>query len=329
MKVNEVRWAFIGCGNVAEKKSGPAFQKIEGSRVIGVFRRDREKALDYARRHGIPRVYENIDQLLNDPDVNAVYVATPHAFHKPYALMVAQAGKACYVEKPLGINHKDAYEIYDAFRQKGLPLYVAYYRRKLPPFVWLREFLLRGYLGKITGGEMKFIRPARPHEKNPSTLPWRLKPEISGGGYLFDLGPHLIDYLLYVFEKITVKEAIHENRGGFYEAEDYTLAHLVLGEDIPFEAEWNFTAPEGQGADYIRFTGKRGSVDMPVFGPYPIKVQLDGKDFFFRIDPPEHVQQPLLETIVGELLGRHVQCPSTGLTAVETNRILDEITDAK
>ncbi|MGC8865956.1 MAG: Gfo/Idh/MocA family protein [Bacteroidales bacterium] len=329
MKLDEVRWAFIGCGNVTEKKSGPAFEKIEGSRVMGVFRRDREKALDYARRHGIAKVYDNVDQLLNDSEVNAVYVATPHALHKPYALMVAKAGKACYVEKPLGISYKDAFEIYEAFHTKGLPLFVAYYRRKLPPFVWLREFLLQGHLGKITGGELKFIRPARPTEKDPSTLPWRLKRELSGGGYLFDLGPHHIDYLSYVFEKVTVKDSIHENRGGFYEVEDYTLAHLLLGDDVPFEAEWNFAAPEGQAADYIRFTGERGSVEMPFFGPYPIKVHLHDKNYLFRIDPPAHVQQPLLETVVGELLGRPVQCPSTGLTALETNRILEEIVEAK
>lgn len=329
MKVDEVRWAFIGCGNVAEKKSGPAFQKIEGSRVIGVFRRDQEKAIDYARRHGIAKVYENIDQLLNDPEVNAVYVATPHSLHKPYALMVAEAGKACYVEKPLGISYKDAFEIYEAFHRKGLPLFVAFYRRKLPPFVWLREFLLRGHLGRITGGELKFIRSVRPHEKDPATLPWRLKPEISGGGYLFDLGPHAIDYLLYVFGKITVINTIHENRGGFYQAEDYTLAHFILDDGIPFEAEWNFAAPEGQSADYIRFIGEKGSVEMPFFGPYPIKVHLNKKDYSFRIDPPVHVQQPLLETIVGELLGRSVQCPSTGFTALETNRVLEEIVKAK
>lgn len=325
MKVDEVRWAFIGCGNVTEKKSGPAFSKILGSRVIGVYRRDHSKALDYAQRNNIPRVYESIEELLNDPEVNAVYVATPHYLHKPQALAVAEAGKACYVEKPMALSYHEALEMYEVFNKKGLPLYVAYYRRKLPPFVWLREFILRGHLGRVREGELRFIRPARAFEKNPETLPWRLKPEFSGGGYLFDLGPHHLDYLAYVFDKVTVSDSIHENRGGFYETEDYTLTHLLLNDEILFTAEWNFAAPEGQTADYIRFIGDKGSVEMPFFGPYPIKVKLGEKEFSFRIDPPPHVQQPLIETIVGELRGLPVQCPSTGKTALEANRLLDEI----
>jgi len=321
----EVRWAFIGCGNVTEKKSGPAFSKIEGSRVVGVYRRDYEKALDYAHRHHIPKVYSQIEDLLNDPEVNAVYVATPHYLHKPHALAVAEAGKACYVEKPMALTYAEALEINEAFKRRGLPLFVAYYRRKLPPFVWLREFLLQGHLGRILEGELRFIRPVRPAEKNPETLPWRLKPAFSGGGYLYDLGPHHIDYLSYVFEKITVADSIHENRGGFYEAEDYTLAHLLLNEEIPFTAEWDFAAPDGQTADFIRFTGEKGSVEMPFFGPYPVQIKLGNQTFSFRIDPPPHVQQPLLETIVGELRGLPVKCPSTGDTGLEANRVLGEI----
>ncbi len=325
MTFEEVRWAFIGCGNVAEKKSGPAFSKIIGSQVIGVFRRDYPKAVDYAQRHNIPKVYSTLEELLNDREVNAVYVSTPHYLHRPHALAVAEAGKACYLEKPMGLTYPEAVEIHEVFKQKSLPLYVAYYRRKLPPFVWLKEFLKRGHLGKIKEGELRFIRSARPIEKNPETLPWRLKPELSGGGYLFDIAPHHLDFLAYVFDKITLKNSIHENRGGFYEAEDYTLAHMLLNDEIAFTAEWNFAAPEGHSADFIRFVGDKGSIEMPFFGPYPVKVHLENREFSFRIEPTQHVQQPLLESIVGELRGLPTICPSTGQTALEANRLLDEI----
>jgi len=325
MKMEEIRWAFIGCGSVAEKKSGPAFNKIPGSRVVGVFRRDKEKARDYAYRHHIQRVYNDVDELLADPEVNAVYIATPHALHKPYALRVAEAGKVGYVEKPLGISYADAYEIVEAFRQRDLPLFVAYYRRRLQPFVWLKAFLESGWLGNITTGKLVFRRPVRDFEKNEALLPWRLKPELSGGGYFFDLAPHHLDFLSFVFPDIELVKAIHENRAGYYKAEDYTFARLILNQSVVFEAEWDFSPEDGETLDWIRFEGEKGWIQMPFFGPYPVRAEIDGREFYFRIEPSMHVQQPLLETIVGQLTGKNVQCLSTGETALAANRLMDEI----
>ena len=125
----EIRWGFIGCGEVTEKKSGPAFNQVPGSRIQAVMSRSKEKACSYAERHSIPRWYTDAQQLINDPDVNAVYIATPPSSHATYAIMAMKAGKPVYVEKPLASSYIDCQRINRISEQTRVPCFVAYYRR--------------------------------------------------------------------------------------------------------------------------------------------------------------------------------------------------------
>src|SRR3954452_10240835 len=98
-----IRWGIIGCGDVTEVKSGPGFQKATGSALVAVMRRDGDKARDYARRHGVARAYDNADDLIQDPEVDAVYIAPPPSSHADLALRTSAAGKPCLVEKPMAL----------------------------------------------------------------------------------------------------------------------------------------------------------------------------------------------------------------------------------
>src|SRR5688572_23614993 len=101
---NTIRWGILGCGDVTEIKTGPAFYKVPGSQLVAVMRRNGELAADFARRHGVPRWYDNAAALVNDPEVDAVYIATPPGAHLEGALLVAAAGKPVYMEKPMARN---------------------------------------------------------------------------------------------------------------------------------------------------------------------------------------------------------------------------------
>ena len=125
-------WGIIGCGDVTELKSGPPYYKIEGFELSAVMRRDKEKAADYANRHHVKKYYTNADALINDPDIDAVYIATPPDSHKLFGLKVAAAGKPCCIEKPLAPNYADSLQISQAFEASKTHLFVAYYRRSLP-----------------------------------------------------------------------------------------------------------------------------------------------------------------------------------------------------
>jgi len=102
-----IRWGIIGCGDVTEVKSGPGFQRARGSSLVAVMRRTADLARDFARRHGVPKWYDHPEALIQDPDVDAIYIATPPASHKPYTLLSAQVGKPVYVEKPMALNFEE------------------------------------------------------------------------------------------------------------------------------------------------------------------------------------------------------------------------------
>ena len=195
-----IRWGMIGCGDVAEVKSGPALQKAEGSALVAVMRRDRAKAEDFARRHGVPRAYTEAETLINDPDVDAVYIATPPSSHCELALKVAAAGKPCLVEKPMATSHAECLRMIDAFRTAQRPLWVAYYRRALPRFLKVRELLRDGAIGRVTSVHMSVSDPLATGD---SAKAWRFNPDISGAGLFLDLASHYFDIVDFLAGRIT------------------------------------------------------------------------------------------------------------------------------
>ena len=134
MPEDTIRWGIIGCGNVTEIKSGPAFNKVPGSKLVAVMRRDAEKARDYAHRHGVAKWYADADDLINDPEVNAVYIATPPSSHEAYAIRSLRAGKPVYLEKPMTTDAAAARRIESVARETGVKISIAHYRRAQPLF---------------------------------------------------------------------------------------------------------------------------------------------------------------------------------------------------
>src|SRR5512137_1764130 len=157
--MHAVRWGIVGCGNVTEVKSGPGFQKADGSSLVAVMRRDRRKAEEYARRHGVPRVHDTADALVRDSGVDAVYSATPPTSHCELAMQAAAAGKPCLVEKPMAMTHAECVRMNEAFRASGVPLFVAYYRRALPRFLEVRRELESGAIGPVTDVHVRISEP--------------------------------------------------------------------------------------------------------------------------------------------------------------------------
>ena len=142
-------WGIIGCGNVVEKKSGPSILKSGGSRIVGVMRRDAEKARPFAEAVGAALCTAEADEILNHPHVDIVYVATPPSSHKQYVLAAAAAGKHVLVEKPMGLSAAEDQQMIDACRQAGVQLFVAYYRRFHPHVLKMKELIDSGRIGQI------------------------------------------------------------------------------------------------------------------------------------------------------------------------------------
>ena len=218
--MNTVQWGFIGCGEATEKKSGPAFSQVEGSSVVAVMSRNAEKAKSYAQRHGIGKWYTDAQELVDDPQVNAVYIATPPSSHATFAIMAMRAGKPAYIEKPMAASYEDCARINRISEQTGVPCFVAYYRRYLPYFQKVKDLIRDGAVGNVINVQIHFAQPPRDLDYNSRNLPWRVLPVISGGGYFYDLAPHQLDLLQDMFGVILRAQGYTSNRGGLYEAED-------------------------------------------------------------------------------------------------------------
>jgi predicted dehydrogenase len=317
-----VRWGIVGCGDVTEVKSGPALQKAAGSQLVAVMRRNAAKAEDYARRHRVPRWYADADGLINDPEVNAVYVATPPDTHAEYTLRAARAGKPVYVEKPMARTHAECQRMIEACRQEGVPLFVAYYRRALPSFLKVKELVQEGAIGQVRCARLTLLQPLR--EKEGQVLPWRVVPEISGGGYFFDLAAHQLDYLDYLFGPIDSVSGRAVNQAGRYSAEDLVCAHFHFASGVLGSGIWCFTLGEGQQQDRIEIEGSRGRIAFSTFAFTPVLLEREKGVEEFPFPRPEHVQQPLIQTVVNALLGKG-ECPSTGESGARTSRVMDQI----
>lgn len=314
-----IHWGIIGCGDVTEIKSGPALQKAEGSQLAAVMRRNGVLAADYARRHGVPRWYNKGAELIADPGVDAVYIATPPSTHMEYTLAAAQAGKPVYVEKPMALNTAECEAMLAACGQAGVPLYVAYYRRGLPRFRKVKEWLDTGAIGEI-----RFVRTL--HMTKPlaavSEENWRVDPAISGGGLLLDVGSHTLDLLDFLLGPIKDVSGHASNFGSPYAPEDTVSGRYLFESGVHGTGIWCFNAYSNE--DVTEITGSRGSITFSTFADQPVILRTEDGPHPESIAHPPHIQQPLIQSIVDELLGRGTAL-STGNTAIRTSRVMDEL----
>ena len=322
--MNTIQWGFIGCGEATEKKSGPAFEQVQDSTVVAVMSRDAEKAKSYAQRHGIKKWYTDAQELVDDPQVNAVYIATPPSSHATFAIMAMRAGKPAYIEKPMAASYEDCARINRISEQTGIPCFVAYYRRYLPYFQKVKELIQNGAVGNVINVQIHFAQPPRALDYNSKNLPWRVLPVISGGGYFYDLAPHQLDLLQDMFGVILHAKGYTSNRGGLYKVEDTLSACFQFESGLPGSGSWCFVAHESATEDRIEIIGDQGVLSFSVFIFDPITLHTERGREEFNIPNPQYVQQPLIQSVVDHLLKREV-CTCDNISATPTNWVMDKI----
>ena len=320
----EIRWGFIGCGEVTEKKSGPAFSLIPGSSVYAVMSTSKEKAQSYAQRHNIPHWYTDAQQLINDPNVNAIYIATPPSSHATYAIMAMKSGKPVYVEKPLASSYYDCQRIDRMSEKTHVPCFVAYYRRYLPYFLKVKELLKSGAIGHVISVQVRFACPPRDLDYDSTSLPWRVQRDIAGGGYFYDLAPHQIDLLQELFGPIVHASGFSTNRGGLYETEDSVSAAFQFADGLTGSGSWCFVSHDSARTDRIELIGDKGQICFSVFTYEPIALHTEKGREEFAVPNPEFVQLPLIKNIVEHLQKGDI-CTADCISATGVNWVMDRI----
>lgn len=322
--MNKINWGIIGCGDVTELKSGPAFNKVPNSSLVAVMRRNAEKAAGYARRHHVPAWYSNANDLINDPEVNAIYIATPPSSHEEYTLDAINAGKPVYVEKPMALTYASAKRMASAADEKNVKLVVAHYRREWPLFKKIKELVLSNAIGKISGVILLFNRlPLTAEELSVEKTAWRVDPKISGGGLFHDLAPHQLDIMYWLFGKAKKISGVSSRQNELYAADDTVAADILFENGIVFNGAWCFNAAES--TDHCEIIGMDGKISFSFFSGNSIRLTVKDQTTILDFEPLQHVQQPMIEKVVQYFLN-NAGNPCTGEEGAELMRWMDVIT---
>lgn len=319
--MSQITWGIIGCGIVTEKKSGPAFNKVPDSKLIAVMRRDAEKAADYARRHNVPKWYADAQQLIDDPEINSIYIATPPSSHIDYALAVLKAGKNVYIEKPVTLNAEEAIAIAEAAKKNNGKVAIAHYRRAQPMFLYIKDLIDSGAIGDVRLAQIKMWQSLRPQLVTQDPDNWRINPALSGGGYFHDLSPHQLDLMLYFFGEPEYYNGRALNQSGHYGCDDNVSGQIIFKNKVVVNGTWSFNVSDAERIDECHIVGSKGSISFPVFG-HDVTVKIGTDEEVVHFAPLEHVQQPLIGKIVKYFKGEGDN-PSPIDEAVVLMKVLD------
>ncbi len=294
----EVRWGIIGCGDVCELKSGPAFSKVAHSKLVAVMRRDAEKAKDYASRHHVPKYYSDAQLLIDDPEVNAIYIATPPAQHEAYAIKAMAAGKPVYIEKPLALNADSCLRIHHESLKTQVPASGAYYRRALPLFEKVKALLAEKRIGDVKLINLNTLQSADKNIITKTPDNWRVNPALSGGGYFHDLSPHQLDLMYWFFGKPLDVRGRSLNQDKKYEAPDVTSVEAVFPGKIIFHGVWAFNVSETAVTDSCEIIGDQGTLKFSFFTGAKLEIKTNSGTEIIEFTNPPNIQHYMIDRVV-------------------------------
>lgn len=327
--MSKINWGMIGCGDVTEVKSGPAFNKVPNSSLVAVMRRNAAKAADYAKRHGVPKWYSKAVDLINNPEINAVYIATPPSSHLEYAISALKAGKFVYVEKPMTTGLSSANKMLNAVKETNGKLVIAHYRRAQPQFKKLKELIDQKTIGETKFIRLKFYRKnIKAEQLEISKYAWRVNAAIAGGGLFYDIAPHQLDLMYYYFGEIEEANGFSVNRNKLYSVADYVSGQILFKNKILFSGIWCFDIGENEQEDHCEIIGERGRIEFSFFDRQEIKIIINNKTEMIQFEKLLHAQQPIIEKVVNYFLGKGTNpCPVED--GVKVMEIMEKFTAKK
>jgi predicted dehydrogenase len=318
-----VKWGIIGCGDVAEIKSGPAFQKADNSKLLAVMRRNSDLAKDFAKRNNVPLWYTDAQNLLDNPEINAVYIATPPSTHLQYALQALDAGKNVYIEKPMVMSSLEANQLQKSATHSNSKLVVAHYRRFLPLYIKVNELLENSTIGQVRYIDLKFLQT---HDFN-NNADWRLDKEISGGGYFHDIAPHQLDLIYHFFGDFIEAIGFGINQSKIYEVDDTVTGLINFKNKVQFRGIWSFTMPKDLTEDSCTIYGEEGTISFSFYKD-ELTVNKNNHSQTEQFKNPENIQLPLINETVKYFLGQRNN-PCSVDDGVKVISIMEKFTDNK
>lgn len=324
--MEKINWGMIGCGDVTEVKSGPAFNKVSNSSLVAVMSRSEERVKDYAARHHVPKWYTDAGKLINDEEVNAIYIATPPSSHKQYAQEAIAAGKHVYLEKPMTLNFSEAVTIADAAKAKNIKLVVAHYRREQPMFKKIKQMIAENVVGNISFATLQhYKKPLTKEEVSVPKNAWRIDPSVAGGGLFHDLAPHQLDLMYYFFGDVDKAFGYAIDQTKTYGTDDLVTGNILFRSGVLFNGVWSFNSPANEEKDHCEIVGAEGKIAFAVFGEPKIFITKNGNTETILFDVLPHVQQPMINAAVEYFLGKRTN-PCSPKEGAVVMKLMDQFT---
>ena len=316
-----LRWGLIGCGDIAEKRVAAALKDSRGSSLLAVASARAERARDFATRHGVPRHTADWRELARDPDIDAVYVATPVRLHPEQTIAAAEAGKHVLCEKPMALDAASCARMVSAAQDHGVRLGVAYYRHLYPVVARMREILTSGRIGRPVLAQAHAFERFDVAPDHPRA--WFLRKAEAGGGPMFDFGCHRLEVLLDLLGPVErVSGAATNVRFREREVEDTSVAHLVFRSGA--QAVLAVSHAAGAPRDSFEIVGTEGSIQVPVLNLGLLRLITADGETEESHPPHANLHQPLVQDFVDAVrdrrdpavTGQHGQAVAQALDAI-------------
>ena len=289
--MRRVRWGLIGCGDIARRRVAPALRELENCELVAVSRADPTRAESFAAEFGARSWHADWRELVRDPEVEAVYVATPVHLHAEQAVAAAEEGKHVLCEKPMALSVGECERMNAAAEANDVRLGVAYYRRFYPAVERVGEILRSGEIGRPIVAQLNAFERFEPGPEHPRR--WLLEKRLAGGGPMFDFGSHRVEVLLNLFGPVADVRALRGNLLFPREVEDTAVA-LLQFEAGP-QAVLSVTHAAREPQDTMEIFGSEGSVRADVLNEGVLKVRTAAGERLEKHPAHSNFHQPLID----------------------------------
>ena len=250
-----MKFGIIGASGIADRRTIPGMLKSDKVEVVAVQSRSEETAKRIAEKYGIPKYYTDEDKLINDKDVEAVYIGTPVFLHYPQIKKCAHAGKHVLSEKPLGLNVEDTKRIVEYCSKKNVTLQVGFMMRYHGYHIKAHEMIKNGELGQPVMGRAQLTTWYPPLDGA-----WRQDPAKGGGGALMDMAIHSVDILRYMFGEVVEVASFNDNITHGYPVEDSGIVMLRFENGAYGICDAFFNIPDEAAKGVLELYGTKGSL---------------------------------------------------------------------
>jgi len=252
----KVKWGVIGAGGIADRRTIPGLLLANNAELVAVHEINMELAEKLRVKDGAKRAYDNVDDLLADPEIEAVYIASPVTFHKEQAFKAARAKKHILIEKPVAFSVEDGEEVKKICEENGVKIAVGLMMRYHAYHQEMKKIIAEGKLGQVVSARGQLTCWYPKMEGN-----WRQQKATAGGGALMDMGVHCIDLIQYITgSKAKRVSGFSANKTFGYEVDDQSSTMMELENGAYAYVDANFNIPDAAAKCRLEFYGTRGSM---------------------------------------------------------------------